>query len=113
MQCYNINFTFCSEHPFVQVMQKLNNLVSISSTDINCIIDNLTYPLSKRAMEDAAEFYNYFMNDVFSYVKIKTDKSIEALLSRTVYKSIGNAFYNAYIHTQPELTYIAKAIYSC
>ena len=48
-------------------------------------------------MEDAAEFYLCFMNEVFSYVKYFTDRSIDSLLSSSPFKSIGNAFYNAYV----------------
>ena len=90
-------FTFCLDHPIVQVMTKLNKKKSITLEEINDIRDKWNYPLSKRGMEDAAEFYLCFMNEVFSYVKYFTDRSIDSLLSSSPFKSIGNAFYNAYV----------------
>ena len=93
----SVNFSFYSGHPLVQVMIKLNNGESISADEINQIRKNWNFPLSTCGMEDASEFYYFFMNEIFDMVKIATDRTLDALLSRTPFRSIGNAFYNSYV----------------
>ena len=93
------NFSIGNEHPFVELMLRLNRGESLTVEEISSIRQQWSPPFSESGQEDVAEFYEYIMNTLYENRKkmcIDPDPFMQLCLASIPETQSTKDFLNSY-----------------